>query len=94
MSTIKKREELILATTEAEREDVDSLNALVIAEASPNRFNVMSLFFGDQEEDGVRIEEDLELGEITVQYFNDTETVELTEGVMYNWAMEFYSNNW
>ena len=83
-----------METTEAQREEGDENNPIVQAEGAPNRFSVMSLFFDDGESDGVRIEEDLELGEVTVYYFNDTETVELTEGVLYNWAREFYSNNW
>ena len=91
---IKEREAQILATTEAEREEGNEDNPIVSAESAPNRFSVMSLFFDDGESDGVRIEEDLELNEVTVYYFNDTETVELTEGVMYNWAKEFYSNDW
>jgi hypothetical protein len=91
---IKEREAQILETTEAQREEGDENNPIVQAEGAPNRFSVMSLFFDDGESDGVRIEEDLELGEVTVYYFNDTETVELTEGVLYNWAREFYSNNW
>jgi hypothetical protein len=91
---IQEREAQILATTEEEREEGNENNPIVQAESAPNRFSVMSMFFDDGESDGVRIQEDLELGKITVQYFNDTETVELTEGVMYNWAKEFYSNNW
>lgn len=92
--TMKDREAQILATTEEEREEGNENNPIVQAESAPNRFSVMSMFFDDGESDGVRVQEDLDLGEITVQYFNDTETVELTEGVMYNWAKEFYSNNW
>jgi hypothetical protein len=91
---IKEREAQIVATTEEEREGDNSTNPIVNAESAPNRFSVMSLFFDDGASDGVRVQEDLELGEITVQYFNDTETIELEEGVLYNWAREFYSNNW
>lgn len=94
MSTIKEREAQILATTEEEREEGNENNPIIQAESAPNRFNVMAMFFDDGASDGVRIEEDLELGEITVHYFNDTKTVELTEGVLYNWAREFYSNNY
>ena len=94
MATIQEREAQILATTEADREEINESNPIVSAESAPNRFSLMSMFFDDGADDGVQIEEDNATGEIVVRYFNDEETVILTEGTLYNWAKEFYSNNW
>jgi hypothetical protein len=57
---------------------------------------MMSLFFEDVPEghnDGVKITEDLDLGEITVEYFTDIDEVPLTEGAVYDWAIDFFKNN-
>lgn len=90
--TLQERNAQILATTEEERENLDETNPIIHAETGPNRFNVMSLFFTD--EDGVRIEEDLDLETISVQYFTDTESVEVVEGTpLYIWALTQYKEN-
>lgn len=58
----------------------------------PNRFYVMSMFF--PEEDGVRIQEDNELHEIQVVYFDkDGEETQLEEGDLYEWAVNHYKEN-
>jgi hypothetical protein len=38
----------------------------------------------------VKVETDLDLDERTVQYFNDSQTIELTEGPIYDWATDIY----
>jgi hypothetical protein len=56
----------------------------------------MSLFFEDVpggHNDGVKITEDLDLGEITIAYFTDEDETELTEGAVYDWAIDFFRNN-
>lgn len=78
--------------TEEEREDGDEGNPVLFAESGPNRFATMSLFFTDN--DGVRIDEDLDLNEVTVHYFTDSEEIELTEGAVYDWAIKFYNENY
>lgn len=95
---IEERNAQVLAVTEQERDEVDSNNPIIFAETGPNRFALMSLFFSDinGKSDGVTITEDLELNEITVEYFdeeNDSK-VELTEGPVYDWAVEFYKENY
>jgi len=77
--------------TDAEREELDETNPIIHAETAPNRFNVMTLFFTDS--DGVKIEEDLDLNEITVQFFTDTETLDVTTGPLFEWAIDYYKSN-
>ena len=87
----------VIATTEEEREDADEGNPVLFAESGPNRYALMSLFFEDKvgaPNDGVRIEEDLDLNTITVHYFTDSEEIELTEGAVYDWAIQFYNENY
>lgn len=94
MTTIQLREEQILAVTEEERDEVDANNPIIFAETAPNRFAMMSLFF--EEEDGVRIVEDIDLHSIEVFYF-DTEGKEtqLEEtSVLYQWASDYFQQNW
>ncbi len=90
---LKQREAEILATTEADREE-DNGNPIVEAERCPNRFRVMSLFFSDS--DGVTITEELDSDEqgqfIRVEYFNEEGEEEVTEGALYDWAIEYYEN--
>jgi hypothetical protein len=88
MPNLKLREEQLLALTEEERETGDDSNPILYAESGPNRFHSITLFF--PEGDGVKVETDLDLDERTVQYFNDSQTIELTEGPIYDWAVEIY----
>jgi hypothetical protein len=88
---LKQREAELLATTEADREEGNEANPFVFAESGPNRFRIMTLFFPN--DDGVKIEEDLDLNEVSVEYFNDTERVTLTEGALYEWAIDQYENH-
>jgi hypothetical protein len=77
-------------------EDMGATNPILFAEQGPNRFKVMSLFFEDVpggNNDGVKIQEDLDLGEITITYFTDEDETELTEGAVYDWAIDFFRNN-
>lgn len=92
---LQLRTEQLLSLTDADRDSGDESNPILFAESGPNRFSIMSLFFSDSggKEDGVRIQEDLDLNEITVEYFTDTETIELKEGPIYEWALEFYKSN-
>ena len=96
LEVLKTRNEQVIATTEEEREDLNEDNPIVFAESAPNRFRVMSMFFEDVvggNNDGVNITEDTDLGEITVKYFTDKDEIELTEGAVYDWAIDFYRNN-
>jgi hypothetical protein len=88
---LKQREAELLATTEADREEGNEENPFVYAESAPNRFRIMSFFFPN--DDGVKIQEDLDLNEVSVEYFNDTERVTLTEGALYEWAIDQYENH-
>jgi hypothetical protein len=88
MPSLKVREEQLLALTQEERDTGDDSNPILFAESGPNRFHIMTLFF--PEGDGVRIQTDLDLDEVTVEYFNDSQTIELTEGPIYDWAIEIY----
>jgi len=99
---LEKRNEQVLALTEEvreeleEAEDMGESNPVLFAEQGPNRFSVMSLFFEDVvggDNDGVNITEDTDIGEITIKYFTDEDEIELTEGAVYDWALNFYKNN-
>lgn len=93
MTTKELREAQVLAVTAEERENLDENNPIIHAESAPNRFSVLTFFF--PEEDGVTIEEDLDLNVITIKYF-DTEgnSIELEEGgALYDWALDLYEND-
>lgn len=91
-SLIEERTAQLLSITEEQRDSSDESNPILYAESGPNRFALMSLFFNDS--DGVQIQEDLELNEITVKFFNDNEEQEITAGALYEWAIKFYKNNY
>jgi hypothetical protein len=58
---------------------------------------MMSLFLEDVSggnNDGVKITEDVESGEIEIEYFTDIDQVPLTEGAVYDWALNFYKSNY
>jgi hypothetical protein len=96
MNSLELRARQILETTEEDRYTGDETNPIIFAESGPNRFNVMSLFFEDKPggiNDGVTIEEDLETCHITVKYFTDDNTTELTSGPVYEWAINHYKEN-
>jgi hypothetical protein len=99
LETLNERNAQVIALTEQLREELeenDAENPILFAEQAPNRFSLMSLFFEDKvggNNDGVRIQEDLDTNDITVHYFTDADEIELTEGAVYDWAIEFYKNN-
>lgn len=98
MNSLELRARQILETTEADREAGDETNPIIFAESGPNRFSVMSLFFEDKPggiNDGVTIQEDLELNEITIKYFTEAyaDTIELESGPVYEWALNYYKEN-
>lgn len=96
---LNERNAQLIALTEEVREELeesDAENPILFAEQGPNRFSVMSLFFEDVvggNNDGVNITEDLDTQDIVVKYFTDTDEIELTEGAVYDWAIDFYKNN-
>jgi hypothetical protein len=91
MSNLKLREEQVMAVIEAERDSGSEDNPILFAESGPNRFHIMTLFF--PEGDGVTIQTDLDLDEVTVKYFNDTESIELESGPLYDWAIDLYESD-
>jgi hypothetical protein len=92
---LKEREAQVLATTDEDRDAMDEENPIINAEGAPNRFQVMALFFDDTDSgDGVRIQEDLDLGEVTVTYFNKYRAERLDSGPVYEWALNFYRENY
>jgi hypothetical protein len=92
MATLSTREAQVLAITEEDREEYSEENPIFHAEQGPNRFATMSLFF--PEEDGVRIDEDLDAEELTVTYFTDKEETVITAGAVYEWAVNYYRENY
>jgi hypothetical protein len=93
--TLSERVAQIIALTDDDRDAADESNPIIYAEGGPNRFALMSLFFTDN--DGVRIEEDLSTGDITINYFTDSEELEeleVKEGALYEWALNYYRDNY
>ena len=96
---LELRARQILATTDEDRDEGDDeTNPIIFAESGPNRFSVMTLFFEDKPggaNDGVTIQEDLELNEITIKYFTEAyaDTIELSSGPVYEWALNYYKEN-
>lgn len=89
---IKLREEQILAVRRIDEDD--ETNPIIHAEQGPNRYHSITWFFPDPECDGVRVTYDCDLGTKEVVYFDKNGTeVELTEGVMYDWAMNLYDKD-
>lgn len=89
---IKLREEQILAVRRIDEDDYD--NPIIHAEQGPNRYHSITWFFPDPEGDGCRVTYDCDLGTKEVVYFDKNGTeVELTEGVMYDWAMDLYDKD-
>ena len=87
MERLKQREAQVLAVTEEERETGNENNPILYAESGPCRFRTLSFFFPDG--DGVEIIEDLDNEEeVTVKYFDDSNSIELNDGPLYEWAME------
>ena len=92
MSSLKLREEQVLALTEEEREKGDDSNPILYAESAPCRYQSVTYWF--TEEDGVIIEQDMDIVEdITVKYMSGDEIIELTEGPLYEWAIDQYESN-
>ena len=92
MTTLELRTEQVRSVTEDARDAGDESNPIIHAETGPNRFYVMSMFF--PEEDGVRIEEHIGLEEIEVVYFDkDGKETQLEEGDLYEWAVNYYKEN-
>lgn len=92
MESVKNYEDILNSLTETDRDNMDETNPIIHAETGPNRFATMSLFFN--ETDGVTITEDLELGDITIEFFNDKEKIDIVEGPLYRWALKFFNENW
>jgi hypothetical protein len=92
MPNIKEREEQLLALTEEERDKGDDSNPILYAELGPCRYQSTTYWFPD--DDGVIIEQNMDnVEDITVKYMNDSETIELTEGPIYDWAIDLYEND-
>lgn len=93
MNKLEERAAQLHALTQDQRDEMDDSNPIIYAESGPNRFQSITLFF--PEEDGVRVEEDLDLHEITVHYFTtDGKDIKLEEGhPIHDWALDFYRND-
>lgn len=93
---LKLREEQALALTDQKRNELeeagDDTHPFLHAEQGPNRYQSITWFF--PEEDGVRVEEDLDLGNRKVIYFDlHGFEQELKSGPVYDWAINRYEND-
>ena len=92
MNRLKEREAQVLAVTEEERENLNDDNPIIHAETGPCRYQSITYWFPDG--DGVVVEENLDReGEITVKYMDGDDTIKLTEGPVYDWAIDLYEND-
>ena len=90
---LAEREAQALEITGKDRDEVEEDNPIYYAESAPNRFRTLSFFF--PEEDGVEIVEDLDNEEEDpkVYYFYEGGREELTDGALYDWALEQFNND-
>lgn len=92
MNLLKQREAEVLAITEEERENGEESNPILYAEAGPCRYRSTTYWFPDG--DGVIVEENMDDEEdITVKYMHGEDTVELTDGPLYDWAVGLYESD-
>lgn len=92
MNRLKEREAQVLAVTEEERENLNDDNPIIHAETGPCRYQSITYWFPDG--DGVIVEESLDNeGEITVKYMYGDESIELTDGPVYDWVIDLYEND-
>lgn len=92
MSSLKVREEQVIAVTEQERDEGNEDNPILYAESGPCRYQSVTYWF--PEDDGVIIEQNLDdVEDITVKYINGNETIELTDGPLYDWVINLYEND-
>ena len=90
---LAEREAQALEIAGKDRDEVGEDNPIYYAESAPNRFRTLSFFF--EEGDGVEIVEDLDNEEEDpkVYYFHEGGREELTDGALYEWALEqFYKD--
>ena len=88
MNRLTEREAQAKEITREERESGATNNPLINAEEYPSRFQTLSFFFEDEE--GVEIVQDLdwENDEPKVYYFWQGGREMITEGALYDWAIE------
>lgn len=93
MNRLSEREAQALAIAGKDRDEVGEDNPIYFAESAPNRFRTLSFFF--PEEDGVEIVEDLDNEEEDpkVYYFYEGGREELTDGALYDWALDQFNND-
>ena len=85
----------LLDITEDQRDSGDESNPILFAESGPCRFRGMTLWFTD--DDGITITEDddpLEDSDISVKYFSSDGEIVLNYGPVYEWALNFYRENY
>lgn len=92
-SNLAEREAQVLAVTAQDREELNDENPIIHAEMGPCRYQTITLWF--PEEDGVRIEHDLDLNEYQAFYIKDDGTEEKLEedSTMYEWIRDFYDKD-
>ena len=88
MNRLSEREAQAKAISREERESGATDNPLINAEDDPSRFQTLSYFFEDEE--GVEIVQDLDWAEdeVKVYYFWQGGREMITEGALFDWAME------
>jgi uncharacterized membrane-anchored protein len=89
MTTKETRETQIIDLTEEEREEGREDNPILYAESAPNRYQSITYWF--PEGDGVEVQQNQEDEEdITVRYLGKEEETTLTEGALYEWALDLF----
>lgn len=92
MSKLKLREEQVLQVTREDRESGTDDNPIVYAESGPCRYQSVTYWFPDG--DGVIVEVNMDdEDDFSVKYMDGDESIELTDGPLYEWAVEQYEND-
>ena len=92
MNRLSDREAQALEVAGKDRDGLDEEHPIVFAESGPCRYQSITYWF--PEEDGVIVQQSLDDEEdITVKYLTGEEEITLTEGALYEWALEQFNND-
>ena len=89
---LAEREAQALEIAGKDRDEVSDEHPIIYAQSGPCRYQSITYWF--PEEDGVMVQQSLDNEEeITVKYLTGEEEIDLTEGALYDWALEQFYND-
>lgn len=90
MSRLSEREAQAKAIAGKDRDGLDEEHPIIYAESAPCRYQSITYWFPDG--DGVRVEQSLDDEEDIKVYYLGEEEIALTDGALYEWAMDQFNN--